>query len=80
MTPTDELRALADRLEEEAFVRVSLDDTPHRYYPTTLPKEAAAALRQWIAERERADALEMICKDANEAAMKYWPCNNPGRI
>lgn len=83
MTPTtDELRALAERLERPDFWRlfqgIDADDgLPERF--DDAPKEAAAALRQWIAERERADALEMICKDANEAAMKHWPCNNPDR-
>ena len=77
MTPTtDELRALAERLEDD---HATLKRLACVQDANSNSGDAAAALRQWIAERERVDALAMICKDANEAAMKHWPCNNPDR-
>jgi len=78
VTPTtDELRALVERLERglpKPQATLSVE-----YHVTNHEALAAAALRLWIAERERADAIEMISKEADESAMKHWPCNNPDR-
>ena len=53
MTTTAEILAMADNLEANTFVRVSLEDSPHRYYPTTLTAEAAALLRKLAEDREK---------------------------
>jgi len=46
------IEAMIERLETTAFVRVSIEDSPNRYYPTTLTAEAALLLRALLAERK----------------------------
>ena len=79
MTPTtDELLALVERLESTPpYYSLCVKDGIGVYTAETVSHEAAAALRLWIAERERADTLHSAKKASDEA---LWLAEGKGVI
>ena len=74
---TTQAREMIERLENTTFVRVSIEDNPRRYYPTPITEEAAALIRDLLAERETHDPFPYDTTDPYTGLSYFNPTRNP---